>query len=75
MSVTDCICMNRKSLVNIYFDFAWKMIQNREKCNWPLEVQIEFEKANLANNTEYFKKNWDEYREQFASHALYTNGF
>ena len=46
------------------------MIQNRVKYNWPLEVQIEFEKADLVNNTKYFKKNWDEYHEHFASHAL-----
>ena len=74
MSVSGCTCKNPKSIVNIYVDFAWKMIQNRVKYNWPLEVQIEFEKADLVNNTKYFKKNWDEYREQSASHAFIANG-
>ena len=74
MSVTTCNCKNPKKSLNPYFDYAWKMICEREKYNWPMEVQIQFEKADMANNTDYFKKNWDQYHEQFASHALITNG-
>ena len=74
MSVTTCNCKNPKKSLNPYFDYAWKMICEREKYNWPMEVQIQFEKADMANNTDYFKKNWDQYHEQFASHSLATNG-
>ena len=74
MCLTECTCNIPKNSLNIYVDFAWKMIHDREKYNWPLKVQIEFEKADLVNNTKYFKKTWEEYHEQFASHALITNG-
>ena len=74
MSVTTHTCKNSKTSLNPYFDYAWKMICNREKYNWPMEVQIQFEKADMTDNTDYFKKNWEEYHVQFAAHSLTSNG-
>ena len=74
MPVTTCNCKNPKKSLNPYFDYAWKMICEREKYNWPMEVQIQFEKADMANNTDYFKNNSEGYHAQFAAHSLAMNG-
>ena len=39
-----------------------------------MEVQIKFEKADMVKNTDYFRKNWEEYHAQFTAHSLATNG-
>ena len=57
MSSTTCTCKNPKPSASNCHEFALKMIFNRGKYNWPMEVQIEFEKSDMSNNTDYFKKN------------------
>ena len=72
MAVTPCTCKKPTNSGDTYLDFCMKMIGDREKYNWPRRVQIEFEKADMVNDTEYFKKNCSEYHAQFAAHAIVT---
>ena len=74
MTSTVCTCKNAIPSAGNCHEVALKMIFNREKYNWSMKVQIEFEKADMSNNTDYFKKNWEEYHIQFAVHSLATNG-
>ena len=74
MSSTTCTCKNPMPSASNCHEFALKMIFNRGKYNWPMEVQIEFEKSDMSSNTDYFKKNWEEYHTQFAFHSLASNG-
>ena len=38
-----------------------------------MEVQIKFEESDMSNNTDYFKKNLEEYHAQFSVHSLASN--